>query len=106
MRNLRGDLLAEEAARANARGRTKSVLLEGWKGGVSLCLAHRKWKGSQERGLGRGRQSEIIQGLVGSGKKLYFLLSIMGGHWRAYNDKSLPLFWGFQSLTRQKGKTL
>lgn len=102
MKNLRGDLLAEGGARAHAQGGTKFVLLERRKAGVSLCLEHGEWEGGPERGLG----CEIIQGLIGSGKKLDFLLSIMGGHWRAYEDKSFPLLWGFQSLTRQRGKTL
>lgn len=106
MKNLRGHLLEGWAACANARGGIKSVPFDGWKGCVSLCLEHKEWEGGQERGLGRGRWSEITQGLVGSGKKLDFLLSIMEGYWRAYDDKSLPLLWGFQSLTRQKGKTL
>lgn len=91
MENPRGDLLVEGASRVDAQGGIKFVLLEGRKEGMSLCLEHREGEGGRERGLGRGRQSEIIQGLVGSGKKLDFLLSIMGGHWRAYEDKSLPL---------------
>lgn len=36
-------------------------------------------RGDEGGAAGRG---EITQGLVGSGKKLDFILSIMGGHWR------------------------
>lgn len=65
-----------------AQGENKFVLLRGRKKASPMFGA---WGvGRRERGDERGEagRGEITQGLVGSGKKLDFILSIMGGHWR------------------------
>lgn len=79
---LRKTFKAEGRASAKAQSGSKVVRLEGQKEDKSLCLEHGEQAGEGRRWIGRDSRGEIMQGLVGSGKKLDFILSIMEGHRR------------------------